>query len=646
MLASSAFLTGTPASAAVLAPPTSEEPDPQPRVVLPDESGYSPSLQDGGGSVTVSPATVPVSSPVSLTFVYTAGEKGIEIGGGVLCNVSNFWGWTPPQNRRPDAPGYVTVSTSAKGIELGVEVDSVSQAVVARIGGRPLRSGERITFVYGDTSNDKYPSARGTSDRYAERDERFFFKVDGDGDTWFAPVEQQPRFRVEAKDAVRLVTYAPSRADAGQPFELTVAALDGTDNLVESYQGTVCLLAQGAAAEHLEQVQLSNAERGAVTVRVTPTAPGPLRMIAADAADALQPAISNPCIVSEKPDATYTLYWADLQGHSNVCDGTAAPQDYYRYARDVARLDAVALTTHDHWGYSPLDEDDTTWQRLCETCRRFNEPGRFVTIPGYEWTNWTFGHMHVLFARESEAKVFGWADENSDHPQELWRLLAGRDCLTIPHHPGGHPIPTCWKYYDPKFQPVVEIAAVHGVSEQVGHPRSISGPEKPGMVQSALARGYRLGLIGSGDTHDGHPGIGSPGARAGLAGIYATELTRAAIFEALRARRVYATTGCRAILRFHLDKHPMGSVVRLTGPEARRTFSTTILGDAPVAALAIVKNNREVASRAGESLITSWEWTDPAPAKDGDYYYARIVQADGEWIWSSPIFIELPTASN
>ena len=46
------------------------------------------------------------------------------------------------------------------------------------------------------------------------------------------------------------------------------------------------------------------------------------------------------------------------------------------------------------------------------------------------------------------------------------------------------------------------------------------------------------------------------------AGIYATELTREAILEAVRARRVYATTGCRAILRFHL-----GSVTMGAGPE-------------------------------------------------------------------------------
>ena len=512
---------------------------------------------------------------------------------------------------------------------------------MAGIGGQPLRAGETITFVYGDTSGWQHPSARGVSDLYAERRERFFFKVDGDGDGWFAPLAAQPRFRVEARRAAKLTVFGPSRAAVGQPFDLTVAALDSDNNLVESYEGAVRLVPRGSTTECPEEVAFKAADRGAVRVRVRPTSPGVLRVVAADTAEALQPALANPCVVAEQANAKYTLYWGDLHGHSNVCDGTGSPEDYYRYARDVTRLDVVALTSHDHWGYQPLDGDADTWQHLCKLSKALYEPGRFVTFPAYEWTNWTFGHKHVLFTRESEAEVFGWAQKDSDTPGELWQRLAGRDCLTIPHHPGGRPMPTYWSYHDPQYQPVVEIASVHGVSEFVGHPRSIGGAEEFGMAQSALARGYRLGLIGSGDTHDGHPGMGSPGARAGLAGIYAASLTREGIFEALRSRRVYATTGCRAILRFHLDDHPMGSVVRLTDAEARRRLSVTVLGDAPVAALAIVKNNREVAAHPGEGLITSWQWTDPAPAKDGDYYYARIVQEDGEWIWSSPIFIEL-----
>ena len=36
------------------------------------------------------------------------------------------------------------------------------------------------------------------------------------------------------------------------------------------------------------------------------------------------------------------------------------------------------------------------------------------------------------------------------------------------------------------------------------------------------------------------------------------------------------------------------------------------------------------------------EWSDAGPRTRDAWYYARIVQADGEMAWSSPIFVTLP----
>ncbi|MCP4251710.1 MAG: DUF3604 domain-containing protein, partial [bacterium] len=310
------------------------------------------------------------------------------------------------------------------------------------------------------------------------------------------------------------------------------------------------------------------------------------------------------------------------------------------YARDVARLDAAAVTEHDHWGYLPLSRHPDVWTDILETADRFNEDGRFVAFPGYEWTNWTFGHQHVLFAESSDAILLPWNDPKSDSPTELWAALRGRDCITIPHHTGGDPVPTCWKYHDPLLQPVAEMVSIHGVSERMGQPGCIVHPEPSGMIQAALARGYRLGMIGGGDTHDGHPGIGSPGAPPpGLAGIYARDLTRKSILEALRQRRAYATNGCRAILRFHSGSVPMGGVIRQADPDAPREFRIAVLGDAPVAGVTVVKNNRDVAEFEGGGLVVTHTWRDSSPAQTGDYYYVRINQLDGGWIWSSPIWV-------
>ncbi len=622
--------------------PAADEPDPEPRVILPDESAYRPSAADGKGSVTVKPASVEVSSPVTIEYTFTAAAPGIAAGGGISMSVSQFWQWAPPQDSDPESPGYTTVRCSRDGLPLTVDAVPQNRVVLVRVpdGGR-LEPGDTVAITYGDTSGGKHPSARGRSDAYAERGERFFFKVDGDGDAFFTPLETQASFEVVARNATALLTFAPSQAVAGEPFEISVAAVDRTFNRVESYVGTILLECAEGEAELPPRVSFGPSDRGAIRVPVTARSAGVVRISAADAADRLASARTNPTIASAAEPAL-SLLWGDVQIHSNVSDGTAIPEDIYGYARDVARLDFASLTDHDHWGYRPLDTDPKTWRHILEVTSRFNEKGRFITFPGYEWTNWTFGHRHVLFRYEKDAEVFAWQDERSDHPLELWKLLAGKDCVTIPHHTGGGPIPVFWKYHDPSFEPVVEICSVHGVSEAMGHPRCIYSPVASGMVQSALARGHRLGFIGSGDSHDGHPGLGSPDRRAGLAAVYARDLSRDAIWEAIRARRVYATTGCRAVLRFHMGSVKMGSVAPLTTPDMERTLSVSVLGDAPIARVTIVKNNVPVISVPGEGLLATLQWTDPDPARAGDYYYARIEQQDGEWIWSSPIWVGQP----
>src|SRR3546814_4609422 len=66
--------------------------------------------------------------------------------------------------------------------------------------------------------------------------------------------------------------------------------------------------------------------------------------------------------------------------------------------------------------------------------------------------------------------------------------------------------------------------------------------------------GHRCGVVCNSDGHKGRPGASYPGAATfgaygGLTCFYAGELTRDGIFESLRRRHHYGTTGCR----LHLD---------------------------------------------------------------------------------------------
>jgi len=102
---------------------------------------------------------------------------------------------------------------------------------------------------------------------------------------------------------------------------------------------------------------------------------------------------------------------------------------------------------------------------------------------------------------------------------------------------------------------VTEIASVHGSSEAEDTPRKVYASVPGNFVRDVLQRGYRLGFVGSGDSHDGHPGLvhlGNSGS-GGLAAILADDATREAVHAALCARRVYATNGPRIFLNVTLD---------------------------------------------------------------------------------------------
>ena len=85
----------------------------------------------------------------------------------------------------------------------------------------------------------------------------------------------------------------------------------------------------------------------------------------------------------------------------------------------------------------------------------------------------------------------------------------------------------------------------------------------------------------------------------------------------------------------------MGGVAKLLKPDESRQFTVNVLADSPIAEITIVKNNQNIASKSGDGIFMTWQWTDVAPAKSGDYYYVRVKQTDNQWIYSSPIWIDL-----
>lgn len=113
-------------------------------------------------------------------------------------------------------------------------------------------------------------------------------------------------------------------------------------------------------------------------------------------------------------------------------------------------------------------------------------------------------------------------------------------------------------------------------------------------VQAALAKGHRLGFIGSTDTHSGRPGTG-PARCALLSG----DLSRASLWDALHSRSCYATTGAHVLVFFTVNDKPMGSEMKLDGATPARRIHWRVVGTGPLKRVDLLCSNAVVRSWAG-----------------------------------------------
>ncbi|NMM48278.1 DUF3604 domain-containing protein [Flammeovirgaceae bacterium KN852] len=272
------------------------------------------------------------------------------------------------------------------------------------------------------------------------------------------------------------------------------------------------------------------------------------------------------------------------------------------------------------------------WARYVETADAHNNPGTFTTLIGWEWSSNNSGaNLHrVVFmpqGKDVANQFLPYSALSSDNPEDLWAWLeetsgrTGAEFVAIPHNPNislglmfpetrlnGEPIDREYAESRMKWERNVEITQIKGDSET--HPAlspndefadfetydfaltpdgTRSKPTEADYVRSGLKRGlameqklgvnpYKIGLIGSSDSHTGmsaieetnfagkgqhdatpekrpHPtGIGSSkgwdmGA-AGWVAVWAENNTRQSIVDAFQRKEVYATTGPRITLRF------------------------------------------------------------------------------------------------
>ena len=204
----------------------------------------------------------------------------------------------------------------------------------------------------------------------------------------------------------------------------------------------------------------------------------------------------------------------------------------------------------------------TVWDRQIEAADKYNEPGRFTALIGFEWTSLNNSekpsnlHRVVFFKDDADkvSQVVPFSAFDSQNPEDLWKYLqayedkTGGTVMAIPHNGNlsnglmfgiekldGEPIDRSYAETRMKWEPLYEVTQIKGDGE--AHPKlsltdefadygtwdkgDIAGtkPKEDWMLQYEYARTvlqiglqqeaklginpFKFGMIGSTDAHTG-----------------------------------------------------------------------------------------------------------------------------------------------
>ena len=547
-----------------------------------------------------------VSSMAELRQTWRVGAKPIVTGGGFWVARHFNANWGTFQTEDPAAAGYVSISTDdddavferetimASGPHGGFR--SPQPAIAFRVVEGELDRGSSVTITYGDRSQGS--SGIMTPTFESERMPLPLY-VDLDGSSEWRSLPITP-FEIVGGETTGVHGFAPSVVEPGESFELSVRAQDQYFNRATGDIPAFEVLLNN------EIVATTNAGADAITVLdLALNEPG-VYWISIRSADGSITGEGNPILVEENPE--FRIYWGDTHGHSGYSEGIGTVDYFMRFARDDARLDYVTHSEHDVW----LDAGE--WDLIRRTSAEYDEPGKFIPYLGWEWTRHTrFGGHHNVLFRTIEDQIPVSAMEFpvlSSLYAELHERHDPNNIVVIPHahNPGD------FRQSDPQLEPIIEIMSMHGSFQW--------------FMEAYLSHGHEVGVVAASDDHLSRPGYSAPhrnslAQRGGLGAVLAPERSRDAIFDGMKAKRTYATTGDRIILDFDVNGTGMGQRADYSDS---RVVSGRAIGTAPLKSIQLLKNDEviweeeyllENSASIEQQLLISFT-SDPTPYFSGD----------------------------
>lgn len=346
---------------------------------------------------------------------------------------------------------------------------------------------------------------------------------------------------------------------------------------------------------------------------------------------------------------TYKYYYGSIHSHTGYSDGSkdgeesgvTTPAQAYAYAKKSKHLDFLGISEHNHSKAGMKDKAD--YHKGIAQAKAANKDGTFVCLYGMEFGTVAAGHMLIYGVED----LINWEPDNTDvectqgdYLQVLEYVNSVPNTFITLAHPKTKDFNSIVEEYNATADAIICGAAMRNgphdsESEDYDNPHT---GDFYGYYKRMLAMGYKLGPTIDHDNHKTTFGRTSQGRTV----VLAKSLTKKNIIDAYRDMRFYASDDWNAKVKFTIDGKPMGSSL-VADETVRLDVTVTDDDEEGISSVKVMYGTR--GSGASAKVFFTEEVSDFAydidilPDEDL-YFYLEIQQADGQMIYTSPIWVK------
>ena len=358
-------------------------------------------------------------------------------------------------------------------------------------------------------------------------------------------------------------------------------------------------------------------------------------------------------------EATFQRYFGQLHSHTQYSDGAGSLESALDYVKNLpksANVDFVAFTDHSNYfdksgAANPegalydmtkaTEYSQQTWKSYKDAVAAFNaeNAGSMVAIAGFEMT-WSGGPGHIntfntpgIVSRNNTTLNNKTKDAGLQAYYKLLSQTEGANSISQFNHPGT----TFGNFIDFGYWDAVVDTRMYMVEVGNGEGQIGAGGYYPSYEQyiMALDKGWHVAPTNNQDNHKGRWGNANDARDV----ILTDDFTEDGIYEALRARRMYATEDKNLELDYTVNGNMMGSIIDV--PEKLNfeiSFNDPDRTDS-IAKVELVVNSGKVAYTWDSAADLAKGSVSVELAPEYTYYFVRVTEGDGDLAVTAPVWV-------